>query len=62
METEDEVPLGGPATADNPDDALHEATEQRAFVTHSRNPKVQEAFERLHALLDTFEDSKQFKR
>ncbi|AEJ43710.1 hypothetical protein TC41_1790 [Alicyclobacillus acidocaldarius subsp. acidocaldarius Tc-4-1] len=62
VETEDEVPLGGPATADNPDDAQGEATEQRAFVTHSRNPKVQEAFERLNALLDTFQDSEQFKR
>ncbi|WP_206881597.1 hypothetical protein [Alicyclobacillus mali (ex Roth et al. 2021)] len=46
---------------DNLDDALHEATELCAFVTHSRNPMVQKAFERLNALLDTFKDSSQFK-
>ncbi|MDI9261094.1 ArdC-like ssDNA-binding domain-containing protein [Alicyclobacillus sendaiensis] len=61
VETDDEVPLGGPSTSDNPDDAQGEASEQRAFVTHSRNPKVQEAFERLNALLDTFEDTEQYK-
>ncbi|WP_049763289.1 ArdC-like ssDNA-binding domain-containing protein [Alicyclobacillus acidocaldarius] len=62
VEAEDEVPIGGPSTSDNPDEASNETTEQRAFVTHSRNPKVQEAFERLNALLDTFQDSEQFKR
>lgn len=47
---------------DNPDDARDESTEQKAFVTRSRNPRVQEAFERLNRLLDTFTDSEQYKR
>ena len=62
VETEDETSLGEPTVVDNPDDARDEATEQQAFVTHSRNPRVREAFERLNALLDTFQDSEQFKR